>query len=83
MHTNCENLFSLLINEGVSPKYIQRQLRHASIDTTFDRYGHLFPETTQEVVEKLDAVLRGEAAAGERVHEKFTNGVEAGQNKIN
>ena len=52
---------TLLINQGVSPKYIQRQLRHASIDTTFDRYGHLFPETNQEAAEKLDAVLIGES----------------------
>ncbi len=51
---------SLLINQGVSPKYIQRQLRHASIDTTFDRYGHLFPETNQEATEKLDALLIGD-----------------------
>jgi len=50
---------SLLINQGISPKYIQRQLRHASIDTTFDRYGHLFPETSQEATQKLDAVLVG------------------------
>lgn len=50
---------SLLINQGVSPKVIQRQLRHASIDTTFDRYGHLFPETHQEAAEKLDAAIFG------------------------
>jgi integrase len=50
---------SLLINQGISPKYIQRQLRHASIDTTFDRYGHLFPETNQEATQKLDAILVG------------------------
>ncbi|MSR83823.1 MAG: site-specific integrase, partial [Candidatus Latescibacteria bacterium] len=48
---------TLLINEGISPKYIQRQLRHTSIETTFDRYGHLFPETNQDAIRKLDAVL--------------------------
>jgi len=48
---------AMLINQGVTPKYIQRQLRHASIDTTFDRYGHLFPETTQAAVEGLDRML--------------------------
>ncbi len=30
---------SFLINQGESPKYIQSQLLHTSIDMTFDRYG--------------------------------------------
>jgi integrase len=48
---------SLLINKGVSPKYIQRQLRHDSIQTTFDRYGHLFPETHEKAARLMDAAL--------------------------
>jgi integrase len=51
---------SLLINQGESPKYIQKQLRHASIEMTFDTYGHLFPEAAQEAVQRLDGVLFGE-----------------------
>ncbi|MFT5365658.1 MAG: hypothetical protein ACI8V2_000598 [Candidatus Latescibacterota bacterium] len=31
-----------LFLQGESPKYVQKQLRHASIDITFDRYGHFF-----------------------------------------
>ena len=50
---------SLLINQGVSPKYIQRQLRHASIKMTFDCYGHLFPETRDEAVTALDSAISG------------------------
>ena len=50
---------SLLINKGVSPKYIQRQLRHDSIQTTFDRYGHLFPETNEEAARVLDDAILG------------------------
>lgn len=50
---------ALLINQGVTPKYIQRQLRHASIDTTFDTYGHLFPETAQAAVEGIDRMIGG------------------------
>ncbi len=50
---------SLLIAQGESPKYIQKQLRHASIDITFDRYGHLFPDTNQEVAKRLDVTLFG------------------------
>ncbi|HCR17397.1 MAG TPA: hypothetical protein DIU35_07925 [Candidatus Latescibacteria bacterium] len=33
--------------QGESPKYIQRQMRHASITTTFNVYGHLMPEVHQ------------------------------------
>jgi integrase len=50
---------SLLINKGVSPKYIQQQLRHDSIQTTFDRYGHLFPETSDEAARILDDAISG------------------------
>ena len=48
---------SLLISQGENPKYIQSQMRHASIQTTFDRYGHLFSETHKEAVARLDATL--------------------------
>lgn len=33
---------SLWIEQGVEPKRIQTWIGHASIQTTFDRYGHLF-----------------------------------------
>jgi integrase len=48
---------SLLINQGESPKYVQKQMRHASIQMTFDRYGHLFPEANREAVRRLDEAL--------------------------
>ena len=48
---------SLMIAQGENPKYIQSQMRHASIKTTFDRYGHLFSETHKEAVARLDATL--------------------------
>ena len=38
----------------------QKQLRHASIEMTFDTYGHLFPEAAQEAVQRLDGVLFAE-----------------------
>ena len=50
---------SLLINMGVSPKSIQRQMRHASIETTFDTYGHLFPDTNAKVIEIIDSAFSG------------------------
>jgi integrase len=50
---------SLLIAQGESPKYIQTQLRHASVEITFDRYGHLFPNTNREAAKRLDETLFG------------------------
>jgi integrase len=58
---------SLLIYQGESPKYIQRQMRHASVEITFDRYGHLFPDANREAARRLDATLfgsQGQAGAG-------------------
>lgn len=52
---------ALLIAQGESPKYIQQQMRHASIQTTFDVYGHLFPEHSQEAAKRLDLALFGAA----------------------
>ena len=42
---------SLLIKQKASPKYIQKQLGHASISTTFDIYGHLMPGWQREAAE--------------------------------
>lgn len=41
-------------------------MRHASIQITFDRYGHLFPDTNREAVRRLDETLFGpqERSAG-------------------
>jgi integrase len=49
---------SLLINPPIEahPKVIQQRLGHSSINTTFDRYGHLFPGLDEELGEKLDAL---------------------------
>ena len=48
---------ALRIEEGQNIKYIQRQLGHASIQTTLDRYGHLLSETNQEGARGLDSRL--------------------------
>ena len=57
---------SLLIAQGENPKYIQKQMRHASIQVTFDRYGHLFPDTNRAVGRRLDQVLFGQDGIGAR-----------------
>jgi integrase len=48
---------STLIGQGLNAKYIQHQMRHASIKMTFDTYGHLFPNASEEAGLLMDAAL--------------------------
>jgi len=48
---------SLAIAAGAHPKLIQARLGHASITTTLDRYGHLFPSVEEALAEALDAAF--------------------------
>jgi integrase len=48
-----------LIDQGESPKYIQAQLGHASIQVTMDRYGHLLPDVHQQAARRLKDGLFG------------------------
>jgi integrase len=50
---------TLLIAQGKSPKYIQAQLGHASIQVTMDRYGHLLPDVHQQAAQRLEKTLFG------------------------
>ncbi len=47
---------ALQIAAGANPKYLQRQMGHASIQTTLDKYGHLYPDEHGEQVARLDSV---------------------------
>lgn len=51
---------SLMIAQNESPKYIQKQMRHSSIQVTFDTYGHLFPDTNREASQRLDSAIFGD-----------------------
>ncbi|MEE8585881.1 MAG: tyrosine-type recombinase/integrase [Acidobacteriota bacterium] len=44
---------TLLISLGANPKVVQRILRHRSITTTLDCYGHLYPDDAAEAVNRL------------------------------
>ena len=46
-----------LAEAGIQPKVIQQVMRHASITTTFDLYGHLMPGMMEDAVEQLAGVL--------------------------
>lgn len=50
---------SLLIEQKESPKYIQKQMRHSSIEITFDRYGHLFPDANKAAAMRLSGTIFG------------------------
>jgi integrase len=54
----CRHTFaSLLIHAGVNPKAIQTFMGHATIQMTFDQYGHLMPGSRDEARELVDAYL--------------------------
>ena len=48
---------ALLINNGEDPYVIKERLGHASIKTTYNTYGHLYPNKQQSVSDKLDGLF--------------------------
>jgi integrase len=50
---------SLLLHQGENIKYVQRQLGHASVQTTLDLYGHLLPDIHNRAGERLDETVFG------------------------
>jgi len=49
---------ALLIAGGAHPKAVQARLGHASITTTLNTYGHLFPSLDEQLTEELERVFR-------------------------
>jgi integrase len=45
---------SLLLRQGASPAYVQRQMGHASIKLTVDTYGKWLPMGNRAEVDRLD-----------------------------
>ena len=56
---------SLLLQQGESPVYVQRQLGHASIKLTADTYGKWLPMGNKAAVDRLDAAAAG--ASGSKI----------------
>jgi integrase len=61
---------SLLIEQGESPKYIQNQMGHSSINVTFDIYGHLMKDSNQEAASRLGNTIFGESGSKSVAFEK-------------
>jgi len=54
---------ALAIKAGAHPKAIAERLGHASITTTLNTYGHLFPALDEELAGRLDDIARGSGVA--------------------
>ncbi len=47
---------SLLIHLGVQPLAISKRLGHADIQTTLDKYGHLYPSDNDSIIAQIDKI---------------------------
>ena len=54
---------SLLLQQGESPVYVQRQLGHASIKLTVDTYGKWLPMGNKAAVDRLDDAMPEQVVA--------------------
>ena len=66
-HSLRHTFASLLLQQGESPVYVQRQLGHASIKLTVDTYGKWLPMGNKAAVDRLD-----DGAAGSKVVARLT-----------
>lgn len=57
LHQARHSYASFLIAAGANPKTLSVLMGHASIQITFDRYGHLMPGAMKEAVDLLDTFL--------------------------
>jgi len=55
---------SQLLQMGVSPAYVQRQLGHSSIKMTVDTYGKWLPSGNKDAIDRLDGAVVSEAQKG-------------------
>lgn len=56
----------MLIAHGEHPKTIAARLRHASVRTVLDVYGHLYQGLDQAAAERLDGIVSRQLAASPR-----------------
>jgi integrase len=45
---------AFMINDGADPLQVKRRMGHEDIRTTFETYGHLFPDREDELVAALE-----------------------------
>jgi integrase len=83
-HSLRHTFASLLLQQGESPVYVQRQLGHASIRLTVDTYGKWLPMGNKAAVDRLDDVAAGAAAGanGSKVVAKLGPAEEAAAQRL-
>jgi integrase len=59
LHEARHTFASMAIAAGVNAKALTEYMGHASIETTFDRYGHLMPGNHEQAAALFDAYLSG------------------------
>jgi integrase len=64
LHEARHTCASVLIASGANPKVIQTIMGHATIQMTFDQYGHLMPGGLDEAAEQANAFLRRATVIG-------------------
>lgn len=62
LHDSRHTYASLMIAAGVNAKALSTFMGHASIQTTFNLYGHLFPGSEVEAADLLNAYLARDAS---------------------
>lgn len=67
---------SMLIREGLSPKAVQARMRHATMQETWDTYGHLWPDDEDRTRDAIDKVL---GAVPQQSLDQGTPGVSSGE----
>lgn len=80
LHSLRHTFASLLLQQGESPVYVQRQLGHASIKLTVDTYGKWLPMGNKAAVDRLDDVAAG--ANGSKVVAKLVPAGEAAAQRL-
>jgi integrase len=63
LHEARHTFASMAIAAGVNAKALTTYMGHASIQMTFDRYGHLMPGSQDEAASLLDSYLETRSPA--------------------
>jgi len=58
LHSLRHSFASLLINNGENINYVKEQMGHARASFTLDQYGHLFKETSDRAMGRLQQTIR-------------------------
>jgi integrase len=57
-----------MIDTGADPYSVMRRLGHTSVQVTFDRYGHRFPERDAVITPGLEDAYRRATEATATIH---------------